>query len=129
MCRHAFNCSSASQTSSSRASNKMTLSKTRPLTTSQSWNVSHILAPDAGSQTVCAARIRRILKPISKVRVHQSVALCLAVAFWPTLCAKAQTGPAAKHEPVMEADPSAALLDKGFQQLYELKFEGARKEF
>ena len=29
----------------------------------------------------------------------------------------------------MEADPSAALLDKGFQMLYELNFDGARKEF
>jgi hypothetical protein len=107
----------------------MTLSKTRSHTTAPTSNVSHILATSAGQQVVCAARLWRILKPTSKMRVHQSVAICLAVAFWPALCAKAQSGPAAKHEPVMEADSSAALLDKGFQQLYELKFEGARKEF
>jgi hypothetical protein len=31
--------------------------------------------------------------------------------------------------PVMEADPSAALMEKGFQRLYELNFDGARIEF
>jgi hypothetical protein len=31
--------------------------------------------------------------------------------------------------PVMEADPSAQYLEKGFQRLYELNFDGARVEF
>jgi hypothetical protein len=31
--------------------------------------------------------------------------------------------------PVMEADPSAQYLEKGFQHLYELNFDGARVEF
>jgi hypothetical protein len=31
--------------------------------------------------------------------------------------------------PVMEADPSAGLLEKGYQRLYELNFDGARAEF
>jgi hypothetical protein len=31
--------------------------------------------------------------------------------------------------PVMEADPSIALMEKGFQRLYELNFDGARVEF
>jgi hypothetical protein len=48
---------------------------------------------------------------------------------WPAPRAHAQETPAANHEPVIEADPSAHLLDKGFQYLYELNFEGARKEF
>jgi len=29
----------------------------------------------------------------------------------------------------MEADPSVALMEKGFQRLYELNFNGARVEF
>src|SRR5271156_4853607 len=31
--------------------------------------------------------------------------------------------------PVMEADPSAQYLEKGFRHLYELNFDGARVEF
>jgi hypothetical protein len=68
------------------------------------------------------------LKSILKLRL-QCAALCLAVVTWPAARVSAQDAPAAKHEPVIEADPSAHLLDKGFQNLYELNFEGARKEF
>src|ERR1700690_4337000 len=31
--------------------------------------------------------------------------------------------------PVMEADPSAQYLERGFRRLYELNFDGARIEF
>jgi hypothetical protein len=36
---------------------------------------------------------------------------------------------AAGEVPTMSADPSPALLSKGFQQLYSLDFQGARQEF
>src|ERR1700691_4120939 len=35
----------------------------------------------------------------------------------------------ASQGPVMEPDPSVALMEKGFQRLYELNFNGARVEF
>jgi hypothetical protein len=37
--------------------------------------------------------------------------------------------PAPPKTPVMEADPSAEFLERGFQHLYELNFDGARIEF
>ncbi|MGA8144787.1 MAG: hypothetical protein WB987_12935 [Candidatus Acidiferrales bacterium] len=61
--------------------------------------------------------------------MNQCVVLCLAVALWSAARAGAQQGPTAKHEPVLEADTSSLLLDKGFTKLYELNFEGAREEF
>ena len=65
----------------------------------------------------------------SKLRVNQCVAMCLAAALWPAAHARAQEGPAAKHELVLEADTSSQLLDTGFKKLYELNFDGARVDF
>jgi hypothetical protein len=61
--------------------------------------------------------------------MNQCVALCLAIGLWPAARAGAQGGPAAKHEPVLEADTSSQFLDTGFKKLYELDFDGARVDF
>ncbi|MGH9747974.1 MAG: hypothetical protein ACRD59_17915 [Candidatus Acidiferrales bacterium] len=50
-------------------------------------------------------------------------------ALCPVHRANAQEQPSANREPVIEADPTALLLDKGFKKLYELDFNGARAEF
>lgn len=61
------------------------------------------------------------------------LALCLAVALTCAPGAVAQevpeppTGP--PTVPVMEADPSAAMLETGFRNLYELDFTAAREQF
>lgn len=107
----------------------MTSMKTRPYTTARSEIDSNILAINAGSVAAGAARVRRILRPISKLRVNQCVALCFAVALWPAAPAGAQQKPAATHEPVIEADTSAHLLETGFRKLYGLDFDGARAQF
>jgi hypothetical protein len=98
-------------------------------TTCRTWTYSNILTGNAGSVRVAAARVRRKLSFRSKLRLNQCVALCLAIGLWPAARAGAQEGPAAKHEPVLEADTSSKFLDTGFKKLYELDFDGARVDF
>src|ERR1700751_4064318 len=97
--------------------------------TCRTWRYSNILARNAGSAGVPAARLRRTLNFRSKLRVNQCVAMCLAIGLRPAGRAAAQQGPTAKHEPVLEADTSSQLLDAGFKKLYELDFDGARVDF
>jgi len=98
-------------------------------TTSGNQKHSNILASNAGAPTARTARNRRILRFRLKIPVNPCVALCLAAGLWHAAPAGAQQGPAAKHDPVFEADTSSQYLDKGFRKLYELDFEGARAEF
>lgn len=98
-------------------------------TTCRRWTYSNILAGNAGLVRASAARVRRKLSFRSKLRFSQCVALCLAVGLWPAARARAQEGPAAKHEPVLEADTSSKFLDTGFNKLYALDFDGARVDF
>ncbi len=98
-------------------------------TTCRGWTYSNILTGNAGWVRVPAARVRRKLSFRSKLRINQCVALCLAVGLWPVARAGAQEAPAAKHEPVLEADTSSKFLDTGFKKLYELDFDGARVDF
>src|SRR5579862_5256955 len=95
-------------------------SEPRMDTTCRRWTYSNILAGKAVSVRVPAGRVRRKLSFQSKLRMNQCVALCLAVVLWPAARSGAQEGPAAKHEPVLEADTSSQLLDTGFKKLYEL---------
>src|ERR1700751_2519924 len=104
-------------------------SETRMDTTRQKWTYSNILAGNAGSARVPAARVRRSLSFRSRLQLHRCVALCFAMATWPAAGAWAQQGPTAKHEAVLEADTSSRFLDTGFKKLYELDFDGARLDF
>ena len=76
------------------------------------------------------------------LRLNQSVVMALiaaGVALCPALTARTrwagQTDQTVDQKvippkgPVMEADPSVALMEKGFQHLYELNFDGARVDF
>jgi hypothetical protein len=107
----------------------MTLAIISSHTTTRSRLSSNILGLTSVGQPPVPRGYGEILSSNSKLRVSKAIALCLAVALWPTLRAGAQEVPSVKHEPEMEADPSPLLLETGFQKLYELNFEGARKEF
>ncbi|MFZ3215207.1 MAG: hypothetical protein WA192_04025, partial [Candidatus Acidiferrales bacterium] len=65
---------------------------------------------------------------------RMAVGLLLAGALSPfVVCAQTPEAPPAaapaEQVPVMEADPSAHLLESGYQHLYELNFVGARADF
>src|SRR6202008_2884424 len=104
-------------------------SEPRMDTTCRRWSYSNILAGNAGSVRVSAGRVRRKLSFRSKLRMNQCVALCLAIGLWPAARAGAPGGPAAKHEPVLEAVTSSQFLDTVYKKLYELDFDGARLDF
>ena len=93
-------------------------------TTCRKWRYSNILAGNAGVASATGVRVRRTLSVRSNLRVNKCVALCLAVGLWTASQARAQQGPTARHEPVLEADTSSRLLDTGFKKLYELDFDG-----
>ena len=59
------------------------------------------------------------------IQVATVCALCFLVA----VSVRAQDEPAAQAGVTVEADPSEALLEAGFRQLYELNFTGAREHF
>ena len=85
-----------------------------------------------------ARKFVRIICSARELRAHRlgiAAGLLLACAFSP-LALFAQTGadapatpPAQSQVPVMEADPSAHLLDSGYRHLYELNFTEARVDF
>jgi len=62
-----------------------------------------------------------------------AIALYPAFASQPQGAGQPENSPeqqaAAAKVPVIEPDPSVGLLEKGFQRLYELNFDGARVEF
>jgi TolA-binding protein len=62
-----------------------------------------------------------------------AIVLCPAASAIPKPSAQTDQSAAQKgtpsQVPVMEADPSVALMEKGFQHLYELNFDDARVEF
>jgi hypothetical protein len=62
-----------------------------------------------------------------------AASLLLACAFSPLIISAQSAAdapaPEAPQTPVMEADPSAHLLESGYRHLYELKFDDARADF
>jgi hypothetical protein len=59
-----------------------------------------------------------------------AIALCPVLSAGPQQSEQSAAQQAAPPQvPVMEADPSVGLMEKGFQYLYELNFDGARVEF
>jgi len=62
-----------------------------------------------------------------------AIALYPAFASQPQGAGQPENSPeqqaAAAKVPVIEPDPSVGLLEKGFQRLYELNFDGARVQF
>lgn len=55
--------------------------------------------------------------------------LAAATAVMPGLATAQTQAPAKASAPVMEADPSAQLLESGYRNLYELNFDAGRKDF
>jgi hypothetical protein len=69
-------------------------------------------------------------QPLLMAFVAAGIALCPAVGARPRVSDQTATQKAtASQVPVMEPDPSVGLMEKGFQRLYELNFDGARVEF
>lgn len=58
----------------------------------------------------------------------QVAAVC-TLCFLAVVSAGAQEEPARQPGVTIEADPTGALLETGFHQLYELNFQGAREQF
>jgi tetratricopeptide (TPR) repeat protein len=92
-----------------------------------------------GEQLMRNSSQRRIARAIFRAIEFRAdlvwiiAALPLAIALSPALT-WAQTPPAhsaapSAEGPVMEADPSAQLLESGYRRLYELNFAGARTDF
>jgi hypothetical protein len=72
------------------------------------------------------------LKTIYGIRArHFCVAAGLAVVLFcaPGAGAQNEASPIAAETPKMEADPAPPILEKGFRDLYELNFKGAREQF
>ncbi len=62
--------------------------------------------------------------------VAAGITLCPALSAGPRVSDQAAAQNATPSQaPVMEPDPSVGLMEKGFQRLYELNFDGARVEF
>jgi hypothetical protein len=55
--------------------------------------------------------------------------LAAATAISPSIVLAQTQSPAKSSTPVMEADPSAKLLESGYKHLYELNFDAGRKDF
>jgi len=81
-----------------------------------------------------------MLLKIQKKRMRFAARLIAPLVFFAPVCADAQETPqevpqeapqqaSAPPSPRVSADPSPALLDTGFHQLYELDFQGGRTQF
>ncbi|MGB8522691.1 MAG: hypothetical protein WCD43_06975, partial [Candidatus Acidiferrales bacterium] len=72
----------------------------------------------------------RFNQPVLMALVAAGITLCPALSAGARVSHQATTQNATPSQvPVMEADPSNGLMEKGFQRLYELNFDGARTEF
>jgi hypothetical protein len=72
----------------------------------------------------------RFNQPALMAFVAAGIALCPTLSAGPQVSDQTAVQEATPSQaPVMEADPSTGLMEKGFQRLYELNFDGARVEF
>jgi hypothetical protein len=72
--------------------------------------------------------MRKIIREYSS-KLFFTASIAAAVGILPNAALAQSQSPAKSSAPVMEADPSAKVLESGYRHLYELNFDAGRKDF